>query len=220
MNEKLIIIGASGHGKVAADVALKMKMWKNIYFLDDAKGFVSSLNLDVIGPVKDVRKYIRDADIFVAIGDNRVRRSIQERIEIFGANVPVLIHPSAVVGSEVEINAGSILMAGAIINSSTAIGKGVIVNTGASIDHDNVIEDYVHIAPGVHLAGSIKIGQQTFIGIGSTVKNNVQITGECVIGAGSLVIKNIVEKGTYIGTPAKKMQPVNQNTVPNTLKIL
>ena len=35
MKNKLLIIGASGHGKVAADIALKMNIWQNIAFLDD-----------------------------------------------------------------------------------------------------------------------------------------------------------------------------------------
>ena len=35
MNDSLIIIGASGHGKVVADIAMKMNKWKNISFLDD-----------------------------------------------------------------------------------------------------------------------------------------------------------------------------------------
>ena len=35
MKNKLLIIGANGHGKVVADVALKMNRWKTIEFLDD-----------------------------------------------------------------------------------------------------------------------------------------------------------------------------------------
>lgn len=35
MNNRLIIIGASGHGKVAADVAMRMNRWSEISFLDD-----------------------------------------------------------------------------------------------------------------------------------------------------------------------------------------
>ena len=35
MNKPLIIIGASGHGKVVADIASLMGNWSEILFLDD-----------------------------------------------------------------------------------------------------------------------------------------------------------------------------------------
>ena len=35
MNKKLVIIGASGHGKVAADFAEKMNTYEEIKFFDD-----------------------------------------------------------------------------------------------------------------------------------------------------------------------------------------
>ena len=35
MNKRLIIIGASGHGKVCVDIAERLGHWNEIYFLDD-----------------------------------------------------------------------------------------------------------------------------------------------------------------------------------------
>lgn len=32
MKDKLLIIGASGHGKVIADIAIEMKKWKKLHF--------------------------------------------------------------------------------------------------------------------------------------------------------------------------------------------
>ena len=32
MKEKLLIIGASGHGRVIADIALKMNKWQSVAF--------------------------------------------------------------------------------------------------------------------------------------------------------------------------------------------
>ena len=49
MKKKLLIIGASGHGKVVADIALKMNKWKNIAFLDDDESIKSSMGIEVIG---------------------------------------------------------------------------------------------------------------------------------------------------------------------------
>lgn len=204
MKDKLLIIGAGGHGKVVADIALKMDRWKEIAFLDDNEDIKTSMGIEVIGKSADMYRYIKDYDIFVAIGTNEMRKIIQEKLEIRGANIPVLIHPEAVIGREVEIGVGTVIMAGVVVNCCTTIGKGCIINTGATIDHDNLIEDYVHISPGVHTAGAVRIGKGTWLGIGSIVSNNITITSGCTIGAGAVVVKNIGKSGTYVGIPARR----------------
>lgn len=201
-----MIIGASGHGKSVADVALKMNRWEEIVFVDDAKRDHPVMGIEVIGTVADVDSYLHTYDVFVAIGHNAARERIQERLERKGARVPILIHPNAVIGEEVEIKSGTVIMAGAIVNCCVQIGKGCIINTGATVDHDNVIGDYVHLSPGAHTAGSVTIGNGTWLGIGSAVSNNVSIASGCLIGAGGVVVRDLTEAGVYVGVPARRMK--------------
>lgn len=205
MKEKLLIIGASGHGKVVADIAIKMDKWQSIAFLDDDDSIKSCMGLEVIGKSADAFTFLKDADVFVAIGDNAIRETTQDRFEIEGASMATLIHPSAIIGTDVEIGAGTVIMAGVVINSSSRIGKGNIINTSCSLDHDNEIEDYVHISPGVKTAGSVFIGKGTWLGIGSIVSNNVNICSGCKVGAGAVVVKDITEPGVYVGVPARRV---------------
>ena len=86
------------------------------------------------------------------------------------------------------------------------IGNHCIINTGTVIEHDNIIEDYVHISPNSTLCGTVKIGKLSHIGASSTIINNLEITERCIIGAGAVVTKNILEEGTYVGIPAKKIK--------------
>lgn len=205
MKNKLLIIGASGHGKVVADIAIKMNKWQCIAFLDDDKSIKSSMGLEVIGTSDDVFTHIAEYEIFVGVGKNATRQRIHEMLETFGASIPYLIHPKAVIGNQVDIGTGSVVMAGVVINCCTKIGRGCIINTGSTIDHDNCIDDFVHISPGSHLAGTVKVGKGSWLGIGSVVSNNITITNGCKVGAGSVVVKDISEPGVYVGTPAKKL---------------
>jgi sugar O-acyltransferase (sialic acid O-acetyltransferase NeuD family) len=205
MKEKLLIIGASGHGKVVANIALKMDKWKSISFLDDDITIKSSMGIEVVGKTIDAYKHLQDCDLFVGIGNNVTREKIQEKLVAEGASIPTLIHPSAVIGEQVELASGTIVMAGVVINCCTSIGKGCIINTGATIDHDNLIEDYVHVSPGVHLAGTVKVGNGSWLGIGSIVSNNLEIASGCKFGAGAVVVRDITEPGTYVGVPVRKI---------------
>jgi sugar O-acyltransferase (sialic acid O-acetyltransferase NeuD family) len=203
--DKLLLIGASGHGRVVADIALKMNKWKSIAFLDDDETIKESMSLEVIGKSQEAFQYINDYDIFVAIGNNLIREKFQDGLEKLNASIPILIHPNVVIGKEVNLGCGTVVMAGVVINCYSKIGKGCIVNTSATIDHDNVIEDYVHISPGAHLAGTVRVGKSTWLGIGSLISNNVNVCRDCNIGAGAVVIKDITEPGTYVGVPVRRV---------------
>ena len=202
-NNKLIIIGASGHGKVVADIAINMNLWDNICFLDDNENIKTAMEIEVIGKTEELHKYINSYDFFIAIGSNAIREKLQTQLINQGAEIATLIHPNAVIGEQVEIGKGTAIMAGAVINCCTKIGQGCIINTGATIDHDNVIGDFVHISPGAHTAGTVNIGRRTWLGIGTIVSNNLNVTGDCIFGAGSVVVKDITEPGTYVGVPVR-----------------
>lgn len=205
MKNKLMIIGASGHGKVVAEVALKMNNWESIVFLDDDEDLESPLDLRIIGTSDEVLQYIDDYEIFVGVGNNTIREEIQDMLEEAGASIPTLIHPTSVIGEHVIIEAGTVIMAGAVINCCSNIGRGCIINTSSTIDHDNSIEDYVHVSPGAHLAGSVTVGKKSWLGIGSIVSNNVNITSGCKVGAGAVVIKDVTEPGVYVGVPVRRV---------------
>ncbi len=196
--KRLIIIGASGHGKVVADIAVKCG-YTDIVFLDNDSSITSCAGYPVLG--SDTMTTEFDGDIFIAIGRADIRKTLMERNE--DRCFPVLIHPSAVVAESVAIEAGTVVMAGAVINPYASIGRGCIINTSSSIDHDCVVRDFCHISVGAHLSGTVVIGSGTWIGTGATANNNVNICGGCMIGAGAVVIKDINRPGTYIGIPAK-----------------
>lgn len=203
----VVVIGAGGHAKVIADVIIKNGD-KLIGFLDDniEKDTTIIENYKILGKVKDCDKLIKENNSYefiIAIGNNYARKEIAEKYKL---NYYTAIHPSAIIGINVEIGKGTVVMANAVINPSTKIGKNCIINTGAIIEHDNIIENYVHISPNATLAGTVKIGEFTHVGLGAAIKNNIIICKNCTIGAGAVVVKNIEKSGTYIGIPAKKIK--------------
>ena len=196
---RLIIIGAGGHGKVIADNALK-NGYTDICFVDDsATG--ECMGFPIIGKCNDLES-LNDgkSDFVIGIGNNATRKLIAEKYKV---NWVAIIHPSAQIAVNVSIDKGTVVMAGAVVNACASIGTHCIINTCAVVEHDNVLEDYVHVSPNATLGGTVHIGENTHIGIGATVSNNIDICADCTIGAGAVVVRDIREKGIYIGVPAK-----------------
>jgi sugar O-acyltransferase (sialic acid O-acetyltransferase NeuD family) len=192
---RLIIIGASGHGKVIADIAVR-NGYSEIVFLDDDESIKECAGFPVIGKTSEAKHL--DGDKIIAIGNAKIRERIQNCISTIK-----LIHPDAVISRRVEIGEGSVVMAGAVINTDSVIGKGCIINTCSSVDHDCILGDFVHVSVGAHLCGTVHVEKGTWIGAGATISNNISICPECFIGAGATVVKNISDPGTYVGIPAR-----------------
>lgn len=195
-------MGCGGHGKVVADIAIKCKNYAEIFFLDDKPVFQEWQGIKVLGNSKFL-DFKENDEVFVAIGNSKIREDLQKYYKNQGIKIAVLIHPQAVIGRETVVKEGTVIMAGAIVNCSTIIEEGSIINTGATVDHDNKIGKFSHISVGAHLAGTVKVGNYVWIGAGAIVKNNIEICDESVVGAGAVIVNDINKKGIYVGVPAK-----------------
>jgi len=203
---KIAIIGASGHGKVVFDALSTIIEFEIRGFIDD--NFIelekTLLGVPILGDIDFLMKELTDEieGVFVAIGNNNMRKAISERIldkfELVNA-----IHQKSIISEHTKLGKGVLVVAGAIINSSSTISDGAIINTGATVDHDNFIGEYTHIAPGVHLAGNVKIGNLSFIGMGTLIIQNIEIGSNVTIGAGSIVIRDLPDNCLAYGVPAK-----------------
>lgn len=117
---RLIIIGASGHGKVVADIAEK-NGYTDIAFIDDNNTLTECAGLPVIGTTAEIPSLLETCDFIVAIGNAAIRQRVQATL---GNRVVTLIHPNASISRRVTIGKGCVVMAGAVINSDVTLGEG------------------------------------------------------------------------------------------------
>ncbi len=195
------IIGAGGHGQVVLDVLLKSGI-SPAGFLDDDRALWGKniLGVPVFGGVLEAKKL--SGKFIVAIGSNETRKKIVEMLNFPDDRYFTAIHPNAVLGEDVRIGAGAMIIGGVVINVQTKVGRHVIINTASSVDHHNEIGDFVHIAPGSHTGGNVKIEEGSFLGIGVSVIPGVKIGKWSVVGAGATVISDIPAYSVAVGVPA------------------
>ena len=205
---RIIIVGAGGHAQVIADAVLAARAAGAAIelagFVDDDRALQGQLRLGaaVLGTVESLAQLPHDG-IVVAIGANNVRAHVFEQLRACGETLVTVIHPSAVIASDVVIGPGAMICAGVIVNTGTRIGDNVILNTGSTIDHHNDIGAHVHIAPGVHLGGEVRIGTGAFLGIGSIVLPQKQVGAWTTIGGGGVVVHDLPDHVTAVGIPAR-----------------
>jgi len=166
MSSDLILMGSGGHAKVVLEAILARNPDCHVTILDDDPGAADRLVLGI--KVSGTREWLSsnapDVAVALGIGDNGARLSLHDWLIANGRTVETVIHPSAIVGASVEIDAGAFLAAGSVAIAEAKIGSAAILNTACSVDHDCVIGVGAHIGPGARLCGNVHVGARSLIG--------------------------------------------------------
>ncbi|MBD1378861.1 acetyltransferase [Metabacillus arenae] len=203
---KIAIIGNGGHSKVIQDIIDSIEGNQIIGYFDDMYKKLELKNNIYFGPVLSIKEIMNESyefKIVISIGENKVRKSIAQKLSISNEYYATFIHKSAIVSSSAKIGYGTVVMPNVVINADTKIGNHAIINTSAVVEHDNSIGDFVHVSPNATLTGSVSIEDGAHIGAGATIIPDINIGKWAKIGAGATVIHNIPSYCTAAGVPAK-----------------
>ncbi len=209
--EKVVIIGASGHGRVIGDILKKSGDYELIGYIDSYKDPGSKiLDYEVLGSEEILPKMFKESGVsqgIIGIGDNYTRQQMAHKIKKLVPEFEFInaIHPDSVISEYVTLGSGIAIMAGVVLNPGTIIRDHCIVNTKSSVGHDCTIRAFSSIAPGVTVGGHVSLGPLSSLAIGCVVRNNIDIGENTLIGAGSLVIRDFGDHIVAYGHPAKSM---------------
>lgn len=167
--EKVVIIGAGGHGRVVIDAALSDLNLEVIGFLDDGDT-EDILGVPKIGKISDIEN-LKEYKFHIAIGNNKFRKELSEKIGI--ENLISIIHLSAYIARDVEMGKGCYIGANSVINARSRLGNSTIVNTGSIVEHDCVLKDYSHLSYRVLLGSGVTIKEGVYIEMGEIVKRGI-----------------------------------------------
>ena len=207
----LYIIGASGFGREVAwlverinDVSFE---WNLKGFIDDDESIWGSKEdgYPVLGGCEYLKK-IGDVYAVCAVGSAKVRKKIINKLADSQVRYATLVDPSVIMSKRIRVGEGSIICAGTIITVDVIIGKHVIVNLDCTLGHDDIINDFVTMYPSVNVSGNVEIGECSELGTGAQIIQGKKIVPNTIIGAGAVVVKDIEEKGTYVGSPVRKIR--------------
>lgn len=206
--KNILIIGASGHAWVVADIVELQGLYRVVGLIALSPAGESKNGYEIIGRIENLPELVRRHAVegFIAgVGDNAVRsRIVQTASELCpGLELVRAVHPSSVIARSALLGAGSVIMAGAIVNPAATVGRGCILNTGSSLDHDSVMQDFSSLAPGAHVGGNCQIGAGSAICIGASVRHGIRIGAHSVLGAGATALHDVPALSVAYGTPAR-----------------
>jgi sugar O-acyltransferase (sialic acid O-acetyltransferase NeuD family) len=159
MKPSIIIIGAGGHGKVVYDAIVAQNKFEVTGFVDSQLKIGTKVigQVEVICAQENVASLVKKAEYFiVAIGNNIIRAQVYDNlVSLF--KPATIIHPLSVIGSEVTIGDGTVVLAYAIINVLSKVGSNSIINAGVIIDHECEIGNNVYLKLGAIIVNNSRV---------------------------------------------------------------
>ncbi|MEW6271699.1 MAG: hypothetical protein AB1689_20640 [Thermodesulfobacteriota bacterium] len=212
---RYLVIGASGHAQEVAwslreEIrAIGAESECEIAFLDDAIaiGDLPSGLGPVIGGVTLAAREAGRADtrLVMGVGLPRTKAAMVRRLRVPDHVWAPVVHPSAIVGPNVTIGAGSYVGPGAVLTVNVRLARFVTVNTHCLVAHGGTLADFVTLHPDAHLSGEVEIAEGCEIGAGALVLPGLAVGDWAVIGAGAVAVKRLRGGRTYVGVPAHEM---------------
>jgi len=138
-----------------------------------------------------------------------------------------VIEEDVIIGDNVDIQNYVLLKKGTVIGNDcyvdsyfrssgdNEIGNNVTLRFGSTIARKVFVGDNVFISPNVMTVYSLPDGTKSaltlikkgaFIGTAAVLGPNVTISEGSIIGANAFVNKDCLEKGIYVGNPARKIK--------------
>lgn len=156
-----------------------------------------------------IASYEREHRIFGFIDPNKQKFLKQ----LGGVEFSNVIHARSWACNTSGMGYGNFFGANSTLASKTSLGNFNYINRNASIGHHTIIGSYNHVGPGATICGKCNIGNNNFFGAGCVVKDGINFGNNVIVGANALVITDLLEKGVYIGSPAKYIDKVPDGVV-------
>jgi sugar O-acyltransferase (sialic acid O-acetyltransferase NeuD family) len=210
--DQVVVYGASGHGKVVADILCACGIGVKGFIDDDPQKFGDGSGLKVLGNAEwlAIRAAHEPFAVALGVGDNFCRLTIAERCVKMNVQLLTAIHPSATIAASARISPGAVIMAHAVVNADAVIGRGVIINTAAIVEHDCEVGNFAHLSPKVAIGGHVQVGDFSWLGIGSNVIPNIKVGTGSIIGAGATVLQDVNDWVVAVGTPARILKELTR----------
>lgn len=202
--KKLYVFGAGETGLLVRDYFVLKGRSVHGFLVDTETQDASAGGLPILAWEKFVQENSpQDAEVFVAISYqsmNKLRRSKFQKVRDAGFTMPIFVHPSARIASDVLLGQNCLVLENCVVQRGGCLGDNVHVWSGSHIGHGATVGSHAFISSQVVLAGRSTIGAESFLGANSSVREAVVLGESCLVGIGAVALRSLPDRSNVVHT--------------------
>ena len=207
MND-IVILGAAFFARevysMVQDCIADGAKWRFKGFIDDRKNLLDDFPHDgeILGGVHDYKPAPGDI-VIPALGNPNVRKTYVDVLLDKGVKFGTLLHPTAYIGTNVEIGYGCVVTQRTILTAGLKIGNFVNIGVLTTLSHGNKVGDFSQFAGYCCITGEVQIGEFVECGCAVSIVPHLTIGDHSQLCTGSVVLRNVKPYEKVLGNPAR-----------------
>lgn len=221
---RFAVYGCGGLGQVVRDILLNAHPGCRVEFFDSDPRFHGTrvAGARVVGGFEALVGVVlrHCAGVVVAIGDNRQRVAMAQRLTAAGVRLVSAVHPSASIAGSASLDSHVIVGPRATVCVGARVASHAILSAGCVVDHDGAVGEASHVHAAARLAGGVRLGERVTIGVGACVIQYKHIGDDAVVQPGAVVIRDVAAGEVVGGVPAECVVSSGSRFIPSAPPIV
>lgn len=216
MIKKVVILGGSGIGMIAASIIERTGIAEVVGFLNDVLPPGTQIGkyrkFVVIGTTNDLPMFLHREDYFVFIAYVGLTNEKSTFEKIVSLGIPEnkfidIIDPTAIIPQGYcRLGKGVLFAPLSQLSPDTTISDNCILLANSFVGHDSYLDRFAHLATNAVVGANVHVGKAAHIGSNATVREKVRIGDYSLVGAGSVVLEDVPENAVVVGNPARVLR--------------
>jgi acetyltransferase EpsM len=213
MRKRIVVLGGRGDGFVVAEAVKHLcaagAPVELVGFLNDTEPRGTTLHgVPVLARLDDWRD--ADPDMLFIPAIQKAKDMARRVRRIASLGIPAerwttVIHPSAVVSSDVPVGMGAFIASNATVQPASRVGNFASLRAGAMMGHECTVEDHAYVGANAVMCGRSRLALAAHLGPGSVLLENKVMGPFSVCGIASAVTKDVREYQIVFGHPARRV---------------
>lgn len=214
VKKKVVILGGTGAGLIAASIIDRDEHAEVIGFLNDlipvGDNIVSyNKKIRVIGKTSSVSELLEDENTFAFVAYEGISDPYKSYDAWKSLNIPkekyynVIDKFSVVPWEYCNIGNGVMIAQFSQISPGATLSNNSIMLGNSFLGHDSFVDEFSHLTTNSVVGAHVKIGKGVTIGMNATIRGGVTIGDFSLIGAGAVVLDDVTSNTIVAGNPAK-----------------
>ena len=198
--ETCIFIGGGFGAIQTLDLLNNRGGFMPIGYISDLKvNLMDQFGLPLLGDtslesLKSIIEKNKGAKFILTVGSSPTFRcKVAQIFSKLNVVLETLIHPTATIGANVVIGAGTLIFAHVHIGTGSVIGAASFISSNSSIEHHNNVGEGFCTGPNLNTSGGVTIGREVRFGMNIGIEPGVAVGHNCVVASGLVLTRDLAD---------------------------